>query len=125
MLVRGDAQRLEVTPQDSDDLGVGCRRARAETLDADLPELPHAAFLGTFVPEHRTRVIELGLRPVGCEIVLKHRAHHACGALRAQRDGTAALSLKVYISLDTMSVASPIPRVNTSVCSKSGVYTGS
>jgi len=36
-----------------------------------------------------------------------------------------ALSLKVYISLDTMSVASPIPRVNTSVCSKSGVYTGS
>jgi hypothetical protein len=36
-----------------------------------------------------------------------------------------ALSSNVYISLDTMSVASPIPRVNTSVCSKSGVYTGS
>ena len=48
-----------------DDLGISGRLGGAEHLDADLPELPHAALLRALVAEHRTGVVELRLRAVG------------------------------------------------------------
>src|ERR1019366_1087356 len=49
----GDAEGLVETPGDLDHLGVQGRRALADRLDVELPELVVAAGLGPGIAEHR------------------------------------------------------------------------
>src|SRR5262249_50842933 len=69
-----------------DDFGVTCRVGAPEPLDAELVELPIATLLWPLATEHRARVIQalLGITPI--EPGLDVCAHHAGGALGAQRE---------------------------------------
>src|ERR1700680_4906389 len=57
-----------------DDFDVGFGLAVTETLDTELMRLAVAPFLGTFMPEERTDVVE-PLRSARQEVVLEQRAH--------------------------------------------------
>ena len=91
---RGNAHRLVEAPQQRDDLGIDARLGHVEGLGADLPELPCATLLRSFVAKHRPGVVELGALAVGGQLVLERRANHARGALGPQRDRPAALVLE-------------------------------
>ena len=58
--------------------------AGAESLDADLPELPHPALLRPLVAEHRAGVVELREGPLRNERVFERGSHDARGSLRSQ-----------------------------------------
>ena len=103
------------------------RAGRPDHLGANLKELAVAALLRPFPAELRPDVVEL-LQLAGlAQLVLNVGADHAGGILRAQGQGLPdspwirASGVKVYISLETMSVSSPTPRAKSCVSSKIGV----
>ena len=85
LAVRGRAERIELEPdaadaelgpqprRDDDQLGVDLRFREAERLEAKLMELPVAALLGPFVPEHRAADPQLLL----CSAISKPHARKA------------------------------------------------
>ena len=78
--------RTVATVSQRDDLSVEQRIIHADGLHAHLLQLAVAACLGALVAEERAVVVQLHRQVAAVHVVLDERAHHAGGALRAQRD---------------------------------------
>ena len=93
----------------------------AEQLDVDLVELAEAALLRPLVAEHRAGAEELQRQAAARARWRSPRATMPAVASGRSVISSPPRSVKVYISLVTMSVVSPIVRAKTSVNSKIGV----
>ena len=116
-----DRQRVEQLGEQQDRLGVERRVVGAQRLETDLPELPVAAGLGALAAEEARQVPEphrLGRRCMPCSTYARQTGAVPSGRRVIDRPPP---SSNVYISLRTMSVASPTPRANRSVVSNTGV----
>ena len=112
---------IEDVGRDRDHLDVGAGLGRAQHLEVDLVELALAALLRPLVAEHRAGGEELQRQLLRQLAVGDEGAADAGRVLRPQGERFAAAILKVYISFETTSVVSPMPRANSSVNSKIGV----
>jgi len=102
-------------------LGVDIRPREAQGFHTNLMKLAVASLLRALVAEHRPHVPQT-LRRVVQQIVLQHaRTQEAVPSGRSVRLSPLRASVKVYISFSTMSVTSPMARLNSPVCSTMGM----
>jgi hypothetical protein len=122
-----DILQPEVIPKPGahqDEFGINIGTGETERLDTNLVELAITTFLRPLVAEHLPHVVE-ALRMLRSQLVLNQGAHATGRAFRTQVSNSPfRLSVKEYISFSTMSVTSPMARLNRGVGSTIGKRIG-